>query len=64
MKTRNLQIIADEQADSLSAEPKNDSTKSANLVELNKLGVQKALVEKDYRQAIEFFSNLCPKKFC
>ena len=57
MKMRNLQIVADEPTDSTQTQIKPDSTKAANFVELNKLGIQKYLVEKDYNQAIDFFSK-------
>ena len=58
MKVRNLQLIADDpKDDSTRIAPKPDSIKSTNFVELNNLGVRKVLVEKDYKQAIEFFSK-------
>src|SRR5215204_4287513 len=57
MKMRNLQTVTDEPDDSAPTEVKKDSTKAVNFVELNRLGVEKALVEKDYGQAAEFFSK-------
>jgi tetratricopeptide (TPR) repeat protein len=57
MKLRDLQTITDDPTDSAQTEIKDDSTKPVNFVELNRLGVQKALVEKDYQQAIEFFTK-------
>jgi tetratricopeptide (TPR) repeat protein len=57
MKMRNLQTITDEPAESAPTEIKKDSTAPANFVELNRLGVQKALVEKNYQAASEFFTK-------
>jgi tetratricopeptide (TPR) repeat protein len=57
MKMRNLQTIADDTEKTPPSAIKTDSDTAANFVEINKLGVQKYLVEKDYRQASVFFTK-------
>jgi len=55
MKVRDLQTINDEPVGS--AQIQQNSAATANFVELNRLGVQKALVEKNYKEASVFFSK-------
>ncbi|HEY8559178.1 MAG TPA: tetratricopeptide repeat protein [Pyrinomonadaceae bacterium] len=57
MKMRDLQYASDDSSGSSPATPKADSTKAPDFVELNRQGVQKALVEKNYQQAAELFTK-------